>query len=463
MSELRVLHLGLGAFARAHLAVYLQAMIDAGESAWSMAATNLRPDDQRTIDALIAAGGAYTLETVSPRLARRYERITALQHVIPFEPELRKACDVAADVATRIVSFTVTEAGYYADHAGRLNLASEDIARDLTRARQGQAGHTIYGAVVALLRARQSAGNASPLTLLCCDNIRHNGARFRSGLLQFIDALDDAELSSWAQANTACPNAMVDRITPRPTDEVRARVAAATGVRDPAAIMAESYIQWVIEDDFPGGRPAWESVGVQMVDSVAPYEEAKIRLLNATHSCIAWAGALKGYRYIHEGTADPAIRAIARAYIVDDAVPALTPSPIDLLAYGDAVLERFGNSAIADTNQRVAADGFAKIPGFVAPTVRERLQAGESIESVAMVPAIFLAFLTLWARGEAPFAYQDQAMDDAAARRICAADDPVAALAADAGLWGEIAADERLVSALRRAVARVDQLFTASA
>jgi D-arabinitol 4-dehydrogenase len=255
---------------------------------------------------------------------------------------------------------------------------------------------------------------------------------------------------------------MVDRITPRPTPDVRERVRGATGIDDAAALMGESFIQWVIEDDFIAGRPEWERVGVQMVDSVAPYEEAKIRLLNATHSCIAWAGTLCGLDYIHQGTADPRIRGLAHDYVTDDAIPALQPSPIDLAAYRDVVLERFANPAIVDTNQRVAADGFSKIPGFIAPTIRERLAAGASIASVAMLPALFLAYLQRWHHDALPHAYQDQAMDPAAAHTICAAADPVAAFAADALLWGPLAGDERLLAALREASRRVGAFVASS-
>jgi D-arabinitol 4-dehydrogenase len=196
-----------------------------------------------------------------------------------------------------------------------------------------------------------------------------------------------------------------------------------------------------------------------MVASVQPYEEAKIRLLNATHSCIAWAGTLLGYLYIHEGTHHPAIRQMAHDYVTHDAIPVLhspeKPCPLDLAAYRDVVLDRFGNPAIADTNQRVAMDAFSKIPGMIAPTIRDKLAQGGTIDSVAMLPALFLAYLQRWHAGHIPYIYQDQAMDPAVAHAICDASDPVAAYAADATLWGELASDPRLVSALRAAYGRV--------
>ena len=457
-SELTILHLGLGSFHRAHQAVYLQRLAESGrlpgEPAWLLASGNIRPDMADTIAALQAQGGAYTLETVMPAGERSYARIEAIRTVVPWDAALSGLVTLGAQAATRIISFTVTEAGYYLDATNRLDLAAPDVAADLAAARHGQAGATVYGALTAILRQRMRR-EAGAVTLLNCDNLRHNGERARAGLLQFIELGGDAPLLAWVQQNTTCPNAMVDRITPRPTSDVAQRVKAATGRDDAAALMAESFIQWVIEDNFANGRPPWERVGVDMVASVAPYEEAKIRLLNAPHSCIAWAGTLAGYSYIHEGTQDAQITRFAWDYATSDAIPVLRPSPIDLEAYRDVVLERFGNPAIRDTNQRVAMDGFSKIPGFVAPTFRERLARGEGVDAVAMLPALFLACLQRWHKGTLPYAYQDQAMDPATAHAICAAADPVAALAGDPVLWGPLAGDGRLLQALRRAQQRV--------
>ena len=453
-----MLHLGLGSFHRAHQAVYLHALIQTGDSAWTLAGGNTRPDMADTMAALAAQGGAYTLETISPAGDHHYARISSIRQVIPYSADLAGLIAEGAKSSTKIISFTVTEAGYYLDAKNRLDLAFPDLAADVQAAKSGRPGGTIYAALTAILRARMAAGGG-PLTLLNCDNLRHNGDRSRSGLLQFVELIGDGALKDWIEANTTSPNAMVDRITPRPTPEVRERVLAATGVDDPAALMGESFIQWVIEDRFLAGRPAWERVGVEMVESVDPYEEAKIRLLNATHSCIAWAGTLAGFLYIHEGTHDAEIRKLAFDYVTDDTIPCLhspeKPSPIDLPKYRDIVLDRFGNPAIRDTNQRVAMDGYSKIPGFIVPTIRERLEKNQTIASVAMLPALFLAYLQRWHRGQIPYTYQDQAMDPATAHAICESADPVAAFAADRVLFGTLAGDPRLVMALREASARV--------
>ena len=442
-APLTLLHLGVGAFHRAHQAWYLQRLNDAGGTGWRLAAGNLRNDQPELMADLAEQGGAYTLETVAPDGQASYQRITALQRIVPWTPDLSELIALGAEPTTRIVSFTVTEAGYFLDQSQRLDTEHPDVAADLVGGLR-----TLYGAIVAILRARMKAG-AGPVTLLSCDNLRSNGERFQSGLTGFLQALDDGPLLDWVNANVTCPNAMVDRITPRPSDAVRRRVQQATGQDDPCAVMGEEFAQWVVEEHFAAGRPAWEQVGVEMVDSVLPYEEAKIRILNATHSCIAWAGALKGLDYIHEGVADPVIRRFAHDYVTHDVIPCLSPSPIDLAAYRDTVLTRFSNPYIQDTNARVAADGFAKIPSFIAPTLGELLAAGRPLRQTARLPALFLLFLQARARGEIAFPYQDQAMPTPVLDAILGAVDPLARFAAEPILWGSLTGHPTLLAALR--------------
>ena len=213
------------------------------------------------------------------------------------------------------------------------------------------------------------------------------------------------------------------------------------------------------EDRFIAGRPAWEKVGAEMVSSVHAYEEAKIRLLNATHSCFAWAGTLKGLLYIHEDVAVPAIRQMAFDYVTDDVIPCLDtpehPCPIDLAAYRDVVFERFGNPYVRDTNQRVAMDGFSKIPGFIVPTLRECMARGAGMVATAMLPALFFEFLGRWHRGELAYEYQDGVMDPAVAHAFFAEADPLAAFCRDPVLWGPLAGNPVLGAAIREAHGRV--------
>ena len=449
-----ILHLGLGSFHRAHQAVYLHRLIESGDTGWSLAGGNIRADMADTVAALAAQNGEYTLETVSPAGERKYERIRSIQRIIAFDPELTGLIDVGARPSTKIISFTVTEAGYYLDAKNKLDLSYADLRGDL----EGRTRSTIYGAITAILAERMTRGGG-PVTLLNCDNLRSNGERFRSGLLDFLARRGKTALAAWVEVNTTCPNDMVDRITPRPLPDVAERVKAATGWDDKAPVMGESFIQWVIEDRFIAGRPAWEKVGAEMVSSVHAYEEAKIRLLNATHSCFAWAGTLKGLLYIHEDVAVPAIRQMAFDYVTDDVIPCLDtpehPCPIDLAAYRDVVFERFGNPYVRDTNQRVAMDGFSKIPGFIVPTLRECMARGAGMVATAMLPALFFEFLGRWHRGELAYEYQDGVMDPAVAHAFFADADPLAAFCRDPVLWGPLAGNPVLGAAIREAHGRV--------
>ncbi|GGP24250.1 D-arabinitol 4-dehydrogenase [Silvimonas amylolytica] len=444
------LHLGAGSFHRAHQAWYLHRLRETGDQTWTLALGNIREDMSPLLAALERQKGEYTLETITPEGVHQYETVRSISKIVPWDAQLAAVVEAGAAAQTRVISFTVTEAGYYLDQHFKLDVANADLAADLKGEKR-----TIYGALHAILSARRAAGHG-PVTLLNCDNLRHNGERFRDGMLQFLALCGETELAAWVTVNTASPNCMVDRITPRPVPAVRERVKAATGIDDEVPVMGESFIQWVVEDRFIAGRPALENVGVEMVESVLPYEEAKIRILNASHSCIAWAGTLIGLTYIHEGTHVPSIRQMAYAYVTEDVIPSLSPSPIDLGKYRDVVLDRFGNPAIRDSNQRVAADGFSKIPGFIAPTLNECFKRGAVPVATAMLPALFYVFLQRWADRKLPYEYQDGILDANATRAMLADADPVARFCADPMLWGAIAGKPEFVVLMRESVERVN-------
>ncbi|CAH2794798.1 MAG: D-arabinitol 4-dehydrogenase (EC [uncultured Paraburkholderia sp.] len=448
-----ILHIGAGSFHRAHQAWYLHRLNEAkvaSEPHWSLTVGNIRSDMNAVLDALAAQKGVYTLETVTPQGERAYETIRSIERVVPWTESLDALIDAGADPACKIISFTVTEGGYYLDEDDELDTANPDLAADL------KGGHTtIYGVLAAILNERMKRG-AGPVTLQTCDNLRSNGERFHAGMSEFLERRGANDLAQWFDDNTACPSSMVDRITPRLTPDVRERVKTATGVDDACPVMGEAFIQWVIEDNFIAGRPAWEKVGAELVNSVVPYEEAKIRILNATHSCIAWAGTLVGLTYIHEGTLDPNIQKFAFNYVSEDVIPCLTPSPLDLARYRDVVLERFSNPYIQDTNQRVAADGFSKLPGFIAPTLYECFERGVTPIATAMLPALFFRFLERWHEGKLPYTYQDGVMDEQVAHGFFTAAEPLKTFAADCLLWGSMAGTPELESALGGTLARVD-------
>ena len=454
MGQLIQLHVGLGSFHRAHQTVYMNNLMLSGDDSWCIVSGNIRPDMPETIAALNAQNGEYTLETVTPDGKRTYELIKSIKKIIQYQPELLDMTKLAANPDTRIISFTVTEAGYYLDGDDNLDISSSDIQGDMDT----ETPQTIYGSLSKFLEARKEV-DAGPVSLLCCDNLRSNGKRFYKGFQQFLTYQRKNDLLEWVKKNTSAPCDMVDRITPRPTEEVQNRVLRETGRNDKAAVMAESFIQWVIEDDFISGRPSWEKVGAQMVDDVTPYEEAKIRLLNATHTCIAWAGTLIGYQYIHEGVQNKSIYKMAYDYVTNDTIPCLdrpeSSSPIDLADYRDVVLERFGNPNIQDTNQRVAMDSYSKIPAQIVPTIRESLSDNRSIDDVCMLPALFLAFLKMRYVGRLGYQYQDQALVESSAKTIFESKDIVQTYVNDKLIFDDMAGNEKLLSTMRLAYERV--------
>ena len=444
VAKLTILHLGLGSFHRAHQAAYLQALIDLGDRQWTLAAGNIRDDMTDVERALVGQGGRYVLETVTAAGRRTYRSIDAIQRILPFSPDLAAHVAVGVDPNTRIISMTVTEGGYFLAPDGALLEDAPDVAADLTTGSH----RSLYGALSLILTARMKA-DAGPVTLLSCDNLLANGARLSAGLRAFLSARREPALQAWCADNVTTPSAMVDRITPRPPPELAARVAGAVGWSDACPVMAEDFCQWVIEDRFAAGRPALQRVGVQFVADVAPYEKAKIRILNACHSAIAWWGACKGYAFVHESVADPAISDIARAYINDAVIPCLSPSPLDLKAYGETTLRRFANANIRDTIERVASDSWTKISAFIAPTLMGCRDQGLPLDAAAMLPALFLGFIQRWQMGALPFSLRDPAMDDQALLAILSSVDPVSALCAERRLWGRLAGDPGFVAAVR--------------
>ncbi len=447
------LHIGLGSFHRAHQAWYLHRLIAAGDTCWHIAAGNIRNDAEHVVQALAAQKGRYVLETVSPEGEREYEEITSIQKLIPWQADLQPLIAEGANPQTRVIAFTVTEGGYYLDTQHKLEVTNADLANDINGS-----CNTIYGVIARILEARMANG-AGPLTLLNCDNVRHNGERFHDGLVEFLQLSGKQAVIDWLSVNATCPNTMVDRITPRPAADLPARIKAQTGIDDKAPVMGERFIQWVVEDNFLDVRPMLETVGVELVASVIPYEEAKIRILNASHSCIAWAGTLVGQQYIHESTLTDFIYKIADRYVTEDVIPCLGDNGIDLSTYRDVVLKRFTNPYIQDTNQRVAADGFSKIPAMIAPTLRECYQRGTRPDATAMLPALFYVFMEQWHKGTLPYEYQDGILNASAVHAMFESADPIARYASDKALFGDLTGNADFAALLREKITDVYALI----
>ena len=346
------------------------------------------------------------------------------------------------------MTLTVTEAGYNSHRVtGAFDPDGPGIAADLARPHDPR---TVFGFVVEALARRRGAGTP-PFTVVSCDNVQHNGAVARHAFAGFA-RLRDAGLADWIEREVAFPNSMVDRITPTTTDADREAVRAEFGIADGWPVVCEPFTQWVLEDEFPTGRPPLERAGVQIVDDVEPYELMKLRLLNAGHQALGYAGYLSGYRYAHEATADPAFADFLRGYMREEAVPSLRPVPgVDLDRYVEQLIERFGNPEIRDTLARLCVDSSERIPKFLLPVVRHQLGAGGPVDRSVAV----LACWARWAEGRdeqgEPIEIVDPSRDAlmAAARRQ--ADDPLA-FVANREVFGDLVDDERFVASYRRAL-----------
>ncbi|GEK19601.1 mannitol dehydrogenase family protein [Cellulomonas xylanilytica] len=384
-----IVHLGVGAFHRSHQAMYVDRLLHDGASEWGICGVGVLPADRTIADVLHEQDGLYTLLTVDPdgRTAARVIGSHVAHLHAPADP--KAVVDRLADPATRIVSLTITEGGYGVNDAtGEFEPHDPATLTDLAGSAPPS---SVLGLVVAALAVRRSAGTA-PFTVMSCDNIQGNGHVARTAVTAFARALDPG-LAEWIGEHVAFPSSMVDRITPATTPEVVAAVAA-LGVEDRWPVRAESFTQWVLEDRFSAGRPAFDSVGVQVVDDVMPYELMKLRLLNASHQAMSYLGILAGETYVHDVCRDPLFVGFLLGYMRREAIPTLQAVPgIDLSEYCDQLIARFSSEAIRDTLARQVVDASDRIPKFLLPVVRAQLAAGGEIARCALVLAAWWEYL----------------------------------------------------------------------
>ncbi|MDQ2805081.1 MAG: mannitol dehydrogenase family protein [Pseudomonadota bacterium] len=439
-----IVHLGLGGFHRAHMARYTHDLMERNPASlqWGHIGAGLMPADRKMYDALAPQDGLYTLversgsdETVAV--------IGSVPQVIYAGDSSAALLDAIDAPAIRIASLTVTENGYCLNRATkRLDPAHPLIVQDLA---EPQVPHSAIGIIVEAYRRRMASG-APAFTALSCDNIQHNGRVLREAVLA-LAALRDPALARWIEAHASFPNTMVDRITPVTDAAEIADLAARYGVADRWPVFSEAFTQWVVEDAFVQGRPAWELVGAQFVPDVAPYEFMKLRLLNASHLAVSGLGRLAGYRTIDETMRDPLIPRYMTALMDRETGPTLPPVPgIDLATYKRTLVERFANPKIKDTVERVNTD--APLNVLVDP-IRDRLASDGSVDLLALALAAWLRRV----RGEDE---QGQPIDIrhplAALLREKAVEggpDP-APLLGIGQLFGEVGTDEKLIRPVRR-------------
>jgi mannitol 2-dehydrogenase len=421
-----IVHLGVGGFHRAHEAMYVDALLDQGEANdWGITGVGLLTQDRAMDEVMRTQDCLYTLVVKGTDGSTDARVIGSIVDYL-FAPEDPEAVlERMTDPATRIVSLTITEGGYHVNQStGSFDDDDPAIRADIKA--EGPPT-TAFGFITEALARRRTAGT-EPFTVMSCDNIQGNGTVAHEMITAFA-TLRDAELGAWIGEQVAFPNSMVDRITPVTTDVDRELVARKYGIADGWPVVCEPFIQWALEDHFPQGRPAFEQVGVQVVDDVGPYELMKLRLLNASHQALCYLGYLSGYRYAHEVCSDPLFTDFLLGYMDHEATPTLEPVPgVDLDDYKHQLIERFANPEIKDTLARLSAEGSDRIPKWLVPVIQRNLADGGDVRRSALVVAAWARYAEGVDESGDPIDVVDRRRDQLMERARRQRDEPLAFL-----------------------------------
>ncbi|TRZ86132.1 MAG: mannitol dehydrogenase family protein [Streptomycetaceae bacterium] len=385
-----IVHIGVGHFVRAHLAMYLDQLLESDPNCdWGIWGIGLHAFPGETLEALKSQDCLYTLTEKNSDSNFESRVIGSIKEVESGDVDGQSLIEIIGSSSTKIVSLTITEGGYGIDAVtGQFSGQKDELI--LADMQDPQSSKSWLGILVEGIKVRISL-DSGPLTLMTCDNIPHNGDVAKSSLKSFVKIVAP-EILGWVEKNMTFPNSMVDRVTPGTTEDDRVYIRETFGYSDAWPVACEPYALWVLEDNFASGRPAFENVGVKIVEDVLPYELMKLRIANGTHQALCYFGSLLGHTYVHEAIHDPDIRTLLVNYIDDEAVPTLAKIPgIDLNEWGQIVIERFGNPQIKDKLTRICAETSDRIPKFVLPVVKDQLAAGRSAKICAAV-------LASWAR-----------------------------------------------------------------
>jgi mannitol 2-dehydrogenase len=382
-----IVHIGLGNFHRAHMAVYLDDLFAKGLCHdWAILGAGVREGDARMRDALKAQDCLSTVIELDPK-GKSARRIGSMIDFLPVEPDNAALIAAMSRPEIRIVSLTVTEGGYFINPAtGQFDPMHPEIVDDAVDPHK-----TAFGAIIAALKARKAAG-VKPFTVMSCDNLPGNGHVTKAAVMG-LAGLEDPDLAYWIGDNVAFPNGMVDRITPATGPRERAMAASFGLAEDPVPVTCEPFRQWVLEDNFPAGRPAFEQVGVTLTPHVHAFEMMKIRILNGGHATIAYPGGLMDVEFVHEAMANPLILGLLNKVETEEIIPYIPPVPdTDLGDYYRLIVDRFSNPEVADTERRLCLDGSNRQPKFIVPSIRDALTAGGSVEGLALVSALWCRY-----------------------------------------------------------------------
>jgi len=442
-----IVHIGVGNFHRAHQAVYLDDLFASGRDLdWAIVGAGVREPDAAMREQLAEQDWLTTV--VEQEANATTVRVTGVMvdFIKPFD--VKAMLDALARPEIRIVSLTVTEGGYYISPATqRFDPQHPDMVYD---SRNADAPKTAFGLIAAGLKRRRAAG-APPFTVMSCDNIPGNGHVTENAVAGLAEVYD-AELGRWIRANVAFPNSMVDRITPATTDRERAILRDSYDLEDNWPVFCEEFRQWVVEDEFPSGRPALETVGVTFTSDVAPYELMKIRILNGGHAAIAYPAGLLDIHFVHGAMQDAQIASFLETLTKREIIPVVPPPPqVDLDAYRRKVAERFANPKIGDTISRLCLDGSNRQPKFILPTAAARLNAGASVNGLALVSALWCRYAYGESESGKVIPPNDPNWDRLQAAAKPAREDPKAFLALR-DIFGELADSPTYVAAFSAAL-----------
>lgn len=386
-----ILHIGVGNFHRAHEEFYTNMLLEESDQQnWGICGAMLLPSDEHLYKALKKQANEYTLTVCGRDGKDEAYRIGSLVELIWGIENPEAVITKISDKNIRIITLTITEGGYNIEKAtGEFILDDENIMHDL---QNPQSPRTTFGFIAEGLRRRKANGNG-PVTILSCDNLQHNGNTARKAFTSFIEA-QDAELAAWVAENVTFPNSMVDRITPATRPDDITRLNAKNGTTDEAPVYCEDFIQWVIEDNFIAGRPAWEKVGAEFTDDVTAYENMKLSLLNASHTLLSYPSFLSGYRKVDDAMHDERIAKFVRTFMDVDITPYVpAPGNTDLELYKQTLIERFGNRSVSDQIARLCFDGISKFPVYVMPNLIKMIRDHADLTRVAYLIAAYRHYL----------------------------------------------------------------------
>ncbi|WP_425561359.1 mannitol dehydrogenase family protein [Microbacterium pumilum] len=444
-----IVHVGVGGFHRAHMAMCVDSLMSQGLALdWAICGVGLLESDRRIKTIFDAQDCLYTLTVKHPDGREESTVIGSIVDYLfaPDEPEA--VIERMAHPGTRIVSLTITEGGYNFDRVtGEFDATAPAVVSDLV---PGAVPTTVFGYVTEALRRRRDRGIPA-FTVLSCDNIQGNGHMAARVFTAFAE-LKDPALGAWVRENVSFPNSMVDRITPVTSAEDVASTERRLGLKDEWPVVCEPFFQWVIEDDFPLGRPPVERAGAQLVGDVEPYELMKLRLLNASHQGLCYFGYLSGYRLVHDALADPLIETFLLAYMDREATPTLRPVPgVDLDKYKHTLIERFSNPFVRDTIARLCAESSDRIPKWLVPVIREQLDAGGEVALSAAIVASWARYAEAIDEQGEPITVVDPLRDELVAIAQTQHDDPLAFIR-NRALFGDLAENARFADAYSRAL-----------